>query len=119
VKVGRALEIALAGAELPMPLGSVNALVVENVAGLDAAAAEKWLGALVPTLRPGGRLIAVDATASTDAMARVAGVFLASSLMGLIQERPREGVVLTVGVAPSAAIMAARFPSAAAGSSAG
>jgi hypothetical protein len=114
VKAGRALEIALAGAELPMPLGSVSALVVENVAGLEAAAAEKWLAALVPTLRPGGRLIAVDATASTGAMARVAGVFLASSLMGLIQERPRDGVALTVGVAPSAAIMAARFPSAAA-----
>ncbi|HET6281659.1 MAG TPA: hypothetical protein VFH73_11855 [Polyangia bacterium] len=119
VKAGRALEIALAGAELPMPLRSVSALVVENVAGLEAAAAANWLGALVPTLRPGGRLIAVDATSSTSAMARVAGVFLASSLIGLIQERPRDGVVLTVGMAPSAAVMAARFPSTAAGASAG
>jgi hypothetical protein len=109
-KARHALEIALAGAELPVRPRSVGALVVENVAGLDGAAAGKWLTALVPALRPGGRLIAVDGTASTDAMARVAGVFLASSLIGLVQERPRDGVVLTVGVAPSDAVLAARFP---------
>lgn len=108
-KAGRAFEVALGGADLPLRPQSVETMVLENVAGLDAAAAVKWVAALAPALRPGGRLIAVDGTGSTEAMARVAGVFLSASLIGLVQERPRDGVVLTVGTGPSAAVMAARF----------
>ena len=112
-RAGRAnhrLEIALAGAELPLRPRSLATLVIENAAGLDAEPAQAWLNALAPLLAPGGRLIAADATASVSAMARVAEAFLAASLVDIVQERPREGVVLTVGRAPAAAIMAARFP---------
>jgi hypothetical protein len=105
----RPLDVAIAAGELPFRRGVVPALVVENVAGLPADDAARWLGALVPCLRPGGRLIAADATSSTAAAARVGNVFLSAALTGIVQEWPREGAVLTVGVAPAAAIVAARF----------
>ena len=111
-KAGRAFEIAIGGAEVPLRPRSVSTMIVENVAGLDAAAARLWIEALVPGLRPGGRLIAVDATSDVAAMARVSGTFLSASLVGLTQELPRDGVVLTIAEAPDARIMAARFASA-------
>jgi hypothetical protein len=105
----RPLQIALAAAELPLRPGSLGLLVVENVAGLPTDEAARWLAALAPCLRPGGRLLAADATSSTEAAARVAGVFLSAALVDIVQERPRDGVVLTVGLGPAAAITAARF----------
>ena len=63
----------------------------------------------MPLLRPGGRLIAADATSSDAAAARVAGAFLAAALLEIVQEWPREGAVLTVGIAPAASVTAARF----------
>jgi hypothetical protein len=108
-KAGRPLEIGIAGPELPLRPASLGALVVENAAGLAAEEAERWVAALVPCLRPGGRLIAADATGSTVAAARVAGVFLSAALIDLTQEWPRDGVLLTVGTAPAAPIVSARF----------
>jgi hypothetical protein len=105
----RPLEVALAAAELPVRRGVLPAVILENVAGLPAEDASRWLGALVPCLRPGGRLVAADATTSTAAAARVAGAFLSAGLGSIVQEWPREGAVLTIGVAPPAAIIAARF----------
>ncbi|HEY2903599.1 MAG TPA: hypothetical protein VGL59_23650 [Polyangia bacterium] len=108
-RAGRPFEVALAGAEMPLRPRSVAVLIVENVAGLEADAAGAWLHALAPLLRPGGRLIAADATASDTAMARVAAAFLSASLVELVQEQPRDGVLLTVGRAPVASIMTVRF----------
>lgn len=108
-KDGRPLEVALAGAELPFSRGGLAALVVENVAGLAAEEAQRWIAALTPHLRPNGRLIAADATTSDDAAARVAGAFLSAALTNIVQEWPREGAVLTVGVAAPASVAAARF----------
>jgi hypothetical protein len=112
-KAGHAFEIAIGGAEVPLRPRAVSALIVENVTGLDAAAAARWITALVPCLHPGGRLIAADATSEPAAMARVSGTFLAAALVGLSQEQPRDGVVLTIGQAPDAHVMAARFDAAA------
>ena len=108
-KEGRPLDVTLAAAELPLRRGSLSALVVENVAGLSDEEAARWIAALCPCLRPGGRLIAADATSSEAAAARVAGAFLCAALVGIVQEWPREGALLTVGVAPAAPITAARF----------
>jgi hypothetical protein len=108
-KESRPLDVALAAAELPFGRGTLSALVVENVAGLPPAEGERWIAALMPLLRPGGRLIAADATSSDAAAARVAGAFLAAALLEIVQEWPREGAVLTVGVAPAASVTAARF----------
>jgi len=120
IKAGRAFEVAVGGAEVPLRPGSVGAMIVENVAGLDAAAATRWIQALVPCLRPGGRLIAADATSDAGAMARISATFLSAAVVGLTQEMPRDGVVLTIAHAPDARVMAARFapPAAAAVSSA-
>jgi len=108
-KESRPLDVALAAAELPFGRGTLSALVVENVAGLPPAEGERWIAALMPLLRPGGRLIAADATSSDVAAAHVAGAFLAAALLEIVQEWPREGAVLTVGIAPSASVTAARF----------
>jgi hypothetical protein len=108
-KAGKPLTIGLAGAEVPLARGSLGALVVENVAGLSAADAAHWVEALVPCLRSGGRLVAVDATSSPEAAARVAGVFLSAALVDITQEWPRDGVVLTIGAAPTPPVVEARF----------
>jgi hypothetical protein len=108
-KESQPLDVALAAAELPFARGTLPALVVENVAGLPPAEGERWIAALTPLLRPGGRLIAADATSSDAAAARVAGAFLAAALLEIVQEWPREGAVLTVGVAPPSSVTAARF----------
>jgi hypothetical protein len=108
-KASRPLTLGIAGAEVPVRAASVGALVVENVAGLAVDEASRWMASLVPCLRPGGRLVAVDATSSPSAAARVAGVFLSAVLIDLTQEWPREGVVLTVGAAPAPEVVAARF----------
>jgi hypothetical protein len=109
-KQSRALEVALAAADLPLGRGTLPALVVENVGGLRDDEAMRWLEALAPCLRPGGRLIAADATSSTAAAARVAGAFLSAALTEIVQEWPRDGALLTIGVAPPASILSARFP---------
>jgi hypothetical protein len=111
-KASRPLVIGIAGADVPLRRASLSALVIENAAGLPADEASRWVAALVPCLRPGGRLVAIDATGSTAAAARVAGVFLSAALIDLTQEWPRDGVVLTVGAAPAAAVVDARFGSA-------
>ena len=109
IKMGRAFEVAVGGSEVPLRPRSVGAMIVENAAGLDAVAAARWIEALVPSLRPGGRLIAADATSDVAAMARVSGTFLSAALVELTQEQPKDGVVLTVAQAPDARVMAARY----------
>jgi hypothetical protein len=108
-KQNRALEVAVAAAELPLARSALSALVVENVGGLQEDEATRWLAALVPCLRPGGRLIAADATSSTTAAARVAGAFLSAALTEIVQEWPRDGALVTVGVAPTSSVIDARF----------
>jgi hypothetical protein len=106
---GRRLTIAVAGADLPLAAGTVDNLLIESASTLDGEAVTRWMATLVPTLRPGGRLIAADATDDPAIEARLAGVFLGSALTAIRQQRPRAGVVLTVGTAPAAEITAARF----------
>ena len=113
LKQNRALDVALAGAHLPLGRSVLPALVVENVGGLQPDEAARWLAALVPSLRPGGRLIAADATSSTGAAGRVAGAFLSVALTEIVQEWPRDGALLTIGVAPTSSVIEARFAAAA------
>jgi hypothetical protein len=106
---GRRLAVVMAGVEVPLARSSVGALVVEDASALDPPEAEEWMAALVPVLRAGGCLIAADVTEDPAVEARLSGLFLASALVGIAQERPRDGVVLTMGRAPSEALVRARF----------
>jgi hypothetical protein len=106
---GQRLTVGVAGVDLPLAAGAVEALLIESPSTLDGEAMARWLATLVPVLRPGGLLIALDATDNPAVEARLAGLFLGSALLQIAQERPREGVILTVGRAPEASVIAARF----------
>ena len=106
---GHGLTVALVGVDLPIATGAVDALLIEGASTLDVDAIARWMVALVPAVRPGGRLIAVDATDDPATEAKLAGSFLAAALGDIGQVRPREGVVLTMGTAPPAPVVATRF----------
>ena len=106
---GRRLALVMAGVELPLGRASIGALVVDDAATLEADAVASWMAALVPTLRPGGCLVSADVTDDPAVEARLAGLFVASALTGVAQDRPRDGVVLTVGRAPAQGLVRARF----------
>jgi len=108
---GRRLTVVVAGVDLPLAPGSIGALLIEGASALESEAIARWMTALIPALRPGGRLLAFDATDNPELESRLTGLFLAAALRDLVQERPRDGVLLTVGVAPEAAITATRFSS--------
>jgi hypothetical protein len=105
------LGAVMAGVELPLGRGTAGALVIEGASALEEPAAADWMSVLVPALRADGLLIAADVTDDPAVEARLAGLFLASALTHVAQDRPRDGVVLTVGRAPSAAMVRARFGS--------
>ena len=108
-KAGLCYQAALAGPELPLPGGVLSCVVVEGAADLDEAVLRAWIANLGRGLRPGGILVAVDATDDGAVEARVAGAFLAAALTNIDQERPRQEVLLTTAVAPPAVVTAARF----------
>ncbi len=104
-KQNRALDVALAGAELPLGRPVFPRWWSRTSAACRTTRPPRWLAALVPCLRPGGRLIAADATSSTAAAARVAGAFLSAALTEIVQEWPRDGALLTIGVAPTSSVI--------------
>jgi predicted O-methyltransferase YrrM len=109
---GRRLTIVVAGVDLPLLPGTVDALVIDSAAALATEELQRWTETLVPALKPGGMLIAADVTDDPTAEARLAGQFLGAALIGITQDRPRDGVVLTIGTAPDAALVKARFQAA-------
>jgi hypothetical protein len=108
-KTGKKLLVAAAGEELPVAAGTAGCIVIESLSeiGDDDQAAE-FLVRLAPGLRAGGRLVALDATKSAATEARLAGLFLAAALVGIAQERPKEGALLTMGAPAPAPVLAAR-----------
>jgi len=109
---GRRLTVMLAGVDLPLARGSVDALLIDSVSTLAAPEAAEWLATLVPVLRQGGRLLAADVTEDPADEARLAALWLASALTDIAQERPRSGVVVTSGRAPAAELVRTRFQAA-------
>jgi len=109
-QLGQRLMVVAAGEELPVAGQSAGCILVENVAEIeDEAAAVEFLAGLAPLLRADGVLLALDATKNPAIEARLAALFLAAALTGIAQERPREGALLTIGGAASAAVLAARL----------
>lgn len=109
-KTGLPLTIVMAASELPLACETVGAVLVDSLIDIEepGAAAELLLGVL-PTLRPGGIVVSLDATKSPELEARVSGMFLAASLVHIAQMRPRDGALLTVAQAPHPAVTAARL----------
>jgi hypothetical protein len=105
----RALTVVQAGVGLPIHAGAIGALVVEGAATLEGDAVARWMTTLVPALRPGGRLVTYDAADGPTVETRLTATFLGAALCDIVQERPRTGVLLTVGRAPPAAVTALRF----------
>lgn len=109
---GQRLMVAVAGVDLPLRKGGADALLIEGASALDDEAVGRWLATLVPAIRPTGQLIALDATDDPSVEARLAGLFLGAALAQIVQERPRNGVVLTAARVPAASVVATRFPAA-------
>lgn len=108
-KAGHRLDIVVAAGEVPLRPATVDALLLDSLVDIEEeAAARDLLVALLPALKPGAIVISLDATKSPPLEARVAEIFLASSLAKITQARPREGALLTVGFAPHPAVSAAR-----------
>jgi hypothetical protein len=106
----RSLGVAVAGVDLPVGPFAMGALVIEGAATLDHEALMRWMATLIPALRPGGRLLAFDAAADDPSVeTALTKALLAAALRDIVQERPRSGVLLTVGTAPEAAITSLRF----------
>ena len=104
-RLGRTLSVIVAAEALPLRSHSLGAIVVDELAELEDDEMLDYLAALVPYLRPKALLLGLDRTKDPLAESRISGGFLASTLQGLGQERPREGALITVGAAPSPAIV--------------
>lgn len=110
-RAGQSLMVVTAGEALPMAPGRAGCVLVESLSGItDDRMAADFLARLAGTLRSDGLLLAVDATKAAAVEARVAGLFLAAALGSVAQERPREGVLLTLGRPGPASVVAARLP---------
>jgi hypothetical protein len=108
-KLGHPLTIVTAASEVPLAAGSVGAVLVDSLVDIEEQpAARELIVALLPALKPDGIVVSLDATKSPTLEARVSEIFLAASLARITQIRPREGALLTTGIAPHAAVTAAR-----------
>ena len=106
---GQRLMVVAATGELPVVGQGAGCVVIENMSEIENdAEAAAFLVRLAPKLRPDGLLLALDATKNPTIQARLAGLFLAASLSGIVQEHPREGALLTIGSPAPAAVLAAR-----------
>jgi predicted O-methyltransferase YrrM len=109
-RTGRPLMVVTAGEALPMSMGRVGCILVENLAAIaDDAEAADYLAELAPALREDGLLLALDATKNPAVEARLAGLFMAAALGAVAQERPRDGALLTLGRPGPAPVVAARL----------
>lgn len=109
-KSGVPLSIVMAASELPLGPGAAGAVLVDSLVEIEEpSAAAELLLAVLPTLKPDGVVVSLDATKNPDLEARVSSIFLAASLSHISQMRPREGALLTVARAPHAAVTAARL----------
>jgi hypothetical protein len=108
-KQGHPLAIMVAGSEVPLAKAAIGAVLVDSLVEIEEepAATDLLLG-LLPVLKPDGIVMSLDATKSAPLEARVAEIFLAASLAGIRQLRPRDGALLTIGHAPPAVVTVAR-----------
>jgi predicted O-methyltransferase YrrM len=106
---GQRLMVVAAGEEIPINGEGAGCVLIENMSEIvDDAEAVSFLARLIPVLRPDGLVLALDATKNPAIEARLAGLFLASALTHIAQQRPRDGAVLTLGGRPPGAVVMGR-----------
>jgi hypothetical protein len=105
-------QFVLAGGPLPLASGGAGALVVPDLAEVPPPELVPLLLQLAGLIRPEGRLIGIDRTKDTAVEARLAGALLTSGFTGIVQQRPREGALLSHGRPPPAAVRLALADSA-------
>jgi hypothetical protein len=98
---------ALSGAVLPLADGVAGSLVVADLAEIEPAALVGYLLETAALIRPGGVLVGLDRTKEAATEARIAGALLTAGFVGIAQERPREGALLSQGCPPPAVVRAA------------
>lgn len=105
---GRPL-LMMAAEHLPLTPQSIGAIVVEGLIDIeDDGDGAIFLAGLLPALRTDGVVVSLDATKQPAVEGRLGNLFLAAALTGIVQERPREGALLTIGRAPPPLVVAAR-----------
>jgi hypothetical protein len=114
-KQGLPLSVVVAAADVPLAKTAVGAVLVDSLVDIEEhSAAIELLAGLCPLLKADGLVLSLDATKSPTLEARVAEIFLAASLTQVKQMRPRDGALLTTGVVPDPAVVAARLRTSAA-----
>jgi hypothetical protein len=109
-RAGLPLTLVMAASDLPLGPGSVGAVLVDSLVDIeDPSAAAELLLAVLPTLRPDGIVVSLDATKNPDLESRVSGIFLAASLTQISQVRPRDGALVTFARAPHSSVTTARL----------
>ena len=104
---GARLTVLAAGEQIPFGPGSAGCILLDRVAEIaEGPATTGFLGRLAGVLRSEGVIVALDATRSRPAEARLAELFLAASLTRITQERPRDGALLTIGGRTPAEVLA-------------
>ena len=98
---GHGLLVAQAGAEIPLREAGAAAIVIDELNELPREEAREFVTTVAACLRPGGLLLSLDATKDVADEAALSACFLAARLRDIGQDRPKEGAVLTIGVAPA------------------
>jgi hypothetical protein len=105
---GARLTVLAAGERIPLGAGAAGCILLDRLSEIaEGPATTDFLGRLGGALRSEGVIVALDATRSRPAEARLAELFLAAALTGITQERPRDGALLTIGRRPPAEVLAA------------
>jgi hypothetical protein len=107
VKAARPLGVVVAGAALPLGPATLGAVLLEDVSVLAPEALVGHLFEVTALLRPGGVLVALDRTRDARVEARLAAACAAVALLDIGQQRPRDGALITTGLAPPPAVRAA------------
>ncbi|MCG5054226.1 MAG: hypothetical protein KA712_14775 [Myxococcales bacterium] len=96
-RLGHTLTVSLAAEALPFRPRALGALIVDDLAELASDELHDFVRSLLPFIAEAGLLLSLDSTKEPRVESRIAGAFLAFGLVGLGQERPREGALLTLG----------------------
>jgi hypothetical protein len=95
---------ALAGTAVPIAGAAAGSLVATDLATIEPTALVGFLLETAELVRPGGLLVGLDRAKDPATEARLAGALLTAGFQGIVQDRPRDGALITRGHPPPAAV---------------